>query len=113
MDLRDESEEEKENEDDVDSVATVDPKQKSITSPSIVNSEIKNNNIKNRVDICNGNNDNNGNTPNKKEKPTPFVNIEDLDGKGNIKHHKKDDKTFQAKQSREARARMKEEGMIE
>jgi len=53
------------------------------------------------------------NSKKKKETPTPFVNIEDLDEKGNVKRHKKDDKAFQAKQSREARARMKTEGMIE
>ena len=56
---------------------------------------------------------NDKNSKKKEEKPTPFVNIEDLDEKGNVKPHKKDDSEFQAKQSREARERMEKEGMID
>ena len=54
-------------------VVNVDTNNKCFTSPSIVNSEIKNNNIKNRVVYRKGNNDNNGNSSNEKEisKPTP------------------------------------------
>ena len=45
-----------------------------------------------------------------KETPTPFVNINDLDENGNVKPDKKDDNEFQAKQSREARERLKKKG---
>ena len=94
----------------VETVANVASKKKSETLN--VDSDFEESK-KNRTVYENGNNDNNGNTSNEKENPTSFVNIKDLDEKGNAKPHKKDDKTFQATQSREARARMKAEGMIE
>jgi len=56
---------------------------------------------------------NDKNSKKKKEPQTPFVNINDLDEDGNVKLNKKDDKEYQAKQSREARERLEKEGMIE
>ena len=94
----------------VANVAKVDVKKKSDTLN--VHSELGKSK-KNRVDIGNVNNGNNVNTSDEKKIPTPFVNIEDLDEKGNVKPHKKDDSEFQAKQSREARERMEKEGMID
>lgn len=48
----------------------------------------------------------------KKEKPTEFVNIKDLDKDGTIKKEAHDD-DFQAKQDREARERLKKDGVTD